>query len=324
MILKTFEIKKKKILGKFLLFHGNNQGFKDDIINEVILENFDGEILRYEETEVIINQDNFISNLKNDSLFAKKKIIIINRVTDKMFSFISNIATVSLKDTVVVLVSGILEKKSKIRQLFEKDVNLFSTPFYEDDSRTLQNITYNLLKKDKIKISPESINLLIERAQGDRKNIKNEVSKLKILFATKKKIEIEDIAKLTNIAENYSVFELVENYLVKNKTKVSKILNENNYTNDDCILILRTILNRAKRLLKLKDSHNITGNIDLTISSYKPPIFWKEKEAVKKQIQTWSIIEIKKMLYKINDLEILIKKNSMNSLNFISDFVRNY
>ena len=73
MILKTFEIKKKKILGKFLLFHGNNQGFKDDIINEVILENFDGEILRYEETEVIINQDNFISNLKNDSLFAKKK-----------------------------------------------------------------------------------------------------------------------------------------------------------------------------------------------------------------------------------------------------------
>ena len=99
-----------------------------------------------------------------------------------MFSFISNIATVSLKDTVVVLVSGILEKKSKIRQLFEKDENLFSTPFYEDDSKTLQNITYNLLKKDKIKISPESINLLIERAQGDRKNIKNEVSKLKILF----------------------------------------------------------------------------------------------------------------------------------------------
>ena len=241
-----------------------------------------------------------------------------------MFSFISNIATVSLKDALVVLVSGTLEKKSKIRQLFEKDENLFATPFYEDDNRTLQNITNNLLKKDKIKISTESINLLIERAQGDRKNIKNEVSKLKILFATKKKIEIEDIAKLTNIAENYSVFELVENYLVKNKTKVSKILNENNYTNDDCILILRTILSRAKRLLKLKDSHNITRNIDLTISSYKPPIFWKEKEAVKKQIQTWSIIEIKKMLYKINDLEILIKKNSMNSLNFISDFVRNY
>ena len=187
MILKTFEINKHKISEKFLLFHGNNQGFKDDIINEIILENFDGEILRYEENEVVKNQDNFISNLNNDSLFSEKKIIIINRVTDKFFSTISNIFTISLKDTLVILVSEILEKKSKIRQLFEKDKNLISIPFYEDDSRTLQNIAFNLLNKDKIKISSESINLLIDRAQGDRKNMKNEIAKLKILFATKKK-----------------------------------------------------------------------------------------------------------------------------------------
>ena len=140
----------------------------------------------------------------------------------------------------------------------------------------------------------------------------------------KKKIEINDIIKLTNIAENYSVFELAENYLTKNGKQISKILNENNYTNEDCILILRTILNKAKRLLKLKDSEKITGNVDLTISSYKPTIFWKEKEAVKKQIQLWSITEVKKMLYRLNDLEILIKQNSINSLNFVSDFVRNY
>lgn len=324
MILKTFEINKNKISDKFLLFHGNNQGFKDDIINEMILEKFNGEILRYEENEVITNQDNFISNLNNDSLFTQKKIIIINRVTDKFISIISNIFTIYLKDTLVILVSEILEKKSKIRQLFEKDKNLLSVPFYEDDKRTLQNIAYNLLKRDKIKISSESINLLIERAQGDRKNIKNEILKLKILLATKKKIEIEDIIKLTNIAENYSVFELAENYLIKNKNKVSKILNENNYTNEDCILILRTILNKAKRLIKLKDNEKITGNVDLAISSYKPAIFWKEKEAVKKQIQLWSITEVKKMLYRLNDLEILIKQNSMNSLNFVSDFVRNY
>jgi len=324
MILKTFEINKNKISEKFLLFHGNNQGFKEDIINEIILENFDGEILRYEENEIVKNQDNFISNLNNDSLFSQKKIIIINRVTDKFFSIISNIFTISLKGTLVILVSEILEKKSKIRQLFEKEKKLISMPFYEDDNRTLQSIAYNLLKKDKIKISSESINLLIDRAQGDRKNMKNEISKLKILFATKKKIEIDDIIKLTNIAENYSVFELAENYLTKNRKQISKILNENNYTNEDCILILRTILNKAKRLLKLKDSEKITGNVDLTISSYKPAIFWKEKEAVKKQIQSWSIIEVKKMLYRLNDLEILIKQNSMNSLNFVSDFVRNY
>ena len=130
--------------------------------------------------------------------------------------------------------------------------------------------------------------------------------------------------KLTNLSENYSVFELAENYLAKNKKKVAKILNENNFANDECVLILRTILNRSKRLLKLKESQNQTGNIDLTISSFKPPIFWKEKNVVKKQIQSWSDDEVKKMIYKINDLEILVKKNSNNSLNFVSDFVSNY
>ena len=112
--------------------------------------------------------------------------------------------------------------------------------------------------------------------------------------------------------------------MAKNKRQVSKILNENNFANDECILILRTILNRSKRLLKLKESENETGNIDLTISSFKPPIFWKEKDLVKKQIQSWSRNEVKKIIYRVNDLEILIKKNSNNSINFVSDFVSNY
>ena len=130
--------------------------------------------------------------------------------------------------------------------------------------------------------------------------------------------------KLSNLSENYSVFELAENYLAKNSKQVSKILNENNFANDECILIIRTILNRSKRLLKLKKSQKQTGNIDLTISSFKPPIFWKEKEVVKKQIQSWSEDEVKKMIYKINDLEILVKKYSNNSLNIVSDFVSSY
>ena len=141
---------------------------------------------------------------------------------------------------------------------------------------------------------------------------------------TKKNIELEDVLKLTNLSENYSVFELAENYLAKNKKQVSKILNENNFAGDECILIIRTLLNRSKRLLKLRESQIQTGNIDLTISSYKPPIFWKEKDVVKKQIQSWSEYEVKNMIYKINDLEILVKKNSNNSLNFVSDFVSNF
>ena len=185
-------------------------------------------------------------------------------------------------------------------------------------------IAQNFFRQKNIKVSQEIINLLIGRSRGDRGNLINELNKIENLSITKKNIDIEDVLKLTNLSENYSVFELVESYLAKNKKQVSKILNENNYANDECVLILRTILNRSKRLLKLKESQIQTGNIDLTISSFKPPIFWKEKDVVKKQIQSWSDDEVKKMIYKINDIEILVKKNSNNSLNFISDFVSNY
>ena len=188
----------------------------------------------------------------------------------------------------------------------------------------MQSIIQDFLKNNKIKLSQEVINILIDRAKGDRGYLKNELLKLEILLLSKKKIDLEDVQKLTNLAENYSVFELSDNYLAKNSKKISHILNENNYNSDDCILILRTILNKSKRLLKLKIEINKNKNLDLVLSSFKPPIFWKEKEIVKKQIQSRSEKEIKKIIYKINDLEILVKKNSINSLNFVSDFVINY
>ena len=185
-------------------------------------------------------------------------------------------------------------------------------------------IAQNFFRQKNIKVSQEIINLIIRRSRGDRGNLNNELNKIENLSITKKNIELEDVLKLTNLSENYSVFELAENYLAKNKNQISKILNENNFANEECILILRTILNRSKRLLKLKESQNHTGNIDLTISSFKPPIFWKEKDIVKKQIQSWSEDDVKKIIYKINDLELLVKKNTNNSLNFVSDFVSNY
>ena len=242
MILKAYELNSTKHIDKFLLLYGLNEGFKNEIINDLILKDFKGDILKYEEMEAISEKDDFISNLKNGSLFNQRKIIIINRVTDKSYDLIVNLIEISLEDTQVILNSAILDKKSKIRKLFEKDKNLICVPFYEDNNKTLQLVAGNFLNKEKIKISQENINILIEKAKGDRKNLKNELLKLKYFSLTQKNIQTDDIIKLTNLAENYSVFELADNYLSKNVKKVSNILNENNFTNDDCILILRTIL----------------------------------------------------------------------------------
>tara|TARA_B100001758_G_scaffold20104_1_gene14222 strand:+ start:16 stop:993 length:978 start_codon:yes stop_codon:yes gene_type:complete len=325
MIIKSFELDKINSIKKnLILIYGLNQGYKNQIIKEIFEKKFEGEILRYDEVEILDNQEEFISSLMNKSLFDNEKLIIISRASDKILNFLDEIMERNIEKIRVIINSNNLEKKSKLRSLFEKEKELICIPFYEDNDKSLNLIAQNFFRKKNIKLSQEIINLLVSRSRGDRGNLINELNKIENLSISKKNIIIDDILKLSNLSENYSVFELAENYLAKNSKQVSKILNENNFANDECILIIRTILNRSKRLLKLKESQKQTGNIDLTISSFKPPIFWKEKEVVKKQIQSWSEDEVKKMIYKINDLEILVKKYSNNSLNFVSDFVSSY
>ena len=325
MIIKNFEIDKiKKSNSNLHLIYGVNEGIKQDLINNFYLEGYEGDTFKYEEHEVLNNIDQFISNLLTKSLFGNKKIIIISRATDKLCTLIKDLLEGEIVETKIIIKSSSLEKKSKLRNLFEKEDQLICTPVYEDDSRSLNYVIQNFLKVNNFSLSQEIKNILIERSKGDRINLKNELSKLKNLSLSKNKISVEDVNKLSNLAENYSVFELSDNYLAKNSKKVSNILNENNYSSEDCILIIRTILNKSKRLLKIRNEIDKNTNIDQAISGFKPPIFWKEKDIVKKQVQSWSTNEVKRIIFKINDLEALVKKNNTNSMLFVSNFISNY
>ena len=165
--------------------------------------------------------------------------------------------------------------------------------------------------------------MIISRSGGDRGNLNSELEKILNYSATNNKIEFDTIKKLTNLVENYSVGELADDFLLKNKRGIAKILNENNYSSEDCMLILRTILNKSRRLLGIIEQNKISNNIDSVISKARPPIFWKEKENVKLQAKSWKIEELKKKIYEIGNIEILAKSDANNSLNIVSDFVIN-
>ena len=325
MIIKHFELTEDKISKfNYYLFHGKNEGLKKEIIERNFIKNFNGNIDKYDENYLISNKETIISELLSKSLFEDRKIIIISRVTDKIIKIIDEIVRRNLDELIIILKSEILEKKSKLRQLFEKERELASIALYEDTSRDLTRIITEFLNFNKIRLSQESINLLVNRASGDRENLKIELEKIYNYSITNKDINISKIKVLTNLAENYSVNELAENFLLKNKKNISKILNENNYSDEDCILILRTILSKSKRLFNILKRNEELNNIDQVISSTKPPIFWKEKESVKVQANSWKLNDLKNKIYEINEIELLIKNNSKNSLNLVSDFIFNY
>ena len=238
-----------------------------------------------------------------------------------MRELVEEIIEKNIDGVTLILNSNTLEKKSKLRSLFEKSKIAICVPFYEDNIQTLSSIAVQFFKDNKILISQQIINLIVGRCRGDRQNLNNELEKIKNYTQNKNKVEIQDILKLTNLAENYNVSELIDSCLSKNKKKTINVLNENNYSPEDCVLIIRTFLMKAKRLVKLCKEQIRVKNLDAVITTFKPPIFWKDKETVKQQIGAWSYNQAEALTYEINEIELLIKKYPHNSINILSNFI---
>ena len=321
MIIKDFEIKKFINKKKIFLIYGVNEGLKEDLISEIFQAVPKENITKYEEKEVLNNSENFYNEILSGSFFEDQKIILINNISDKFKNEIEIIISKKINDITLILISNILEKKSKIRNLFEKEPELICIPVYKDDNRTLLNIGYSFFKSKNINISAESINLIVERASEDRKNLKNELLKIENFVGNKKKVNIEDLIKLTNLTENHSINKVVDLALAKDTKQALRTLNENIFSSDDVIIIIRTFLIKSKRLLKLTKEFEINKNLDQTISTFRPPIFWKEKDIVKRQIKIWTNQNIRKLIQKINKIELQLKKNAESSTNIIRNFI---
>ena len=321
MISKFYEINKYKGKINFFLLYGENEGQKRDVIQANFGQFTKENTYKYSEKDIIENKQIFFENIYSKSFFENEKLIIISDVSDKILNLMKEIIASNINDVVIILIAKRLDKKSKIRDYFEKEKIALIVPFYEDTPQTLLSIAKKILLENKINLSFENMNLIIERSQGDRINLKNELQKIINLCQNNKKLELEDILKLTNLKENYSAGALVDNCLIKNKKRTLNILNENIPSSEDNILILRTFLNKLKRLRKLKLNFNQNNNIDQVINSFKPPIFWKDKNIIKQQIKIWELNDIESFIVDLNNIESLIKKNPQISSQIINNMI---
>ena len=322
MILKHYVLSKKNIeKKKYFLLYGKNKGLVEETIKNILKPSLPKNIFKYEENEILNNTEIFYENIRNQSFFENQKLVIIQRASDKIFKIITEIIEDDPKDIAIILVADLLEKKSKLRNFFEKAEETICIPFYEETNQSLNIVVQNFLKEKKIKLSQQNINVLVERSRGDRINLNNELMKIQNLLRSKKQINIEEILELTNLAENYLVSELVDSSLIKNKTKTINILNENNFNSEDCIIIVRTYLSKLKRLLKIKSEQLRNKDLESAISTYKPPIFWKDKEIVKEQARKWDYTKIQDLITKTNKIEFEVKKNPTSSTILVMNFI---
>ena len=263
MILKSFELNKIKLENcNFYLFYGDNEGFKEEIIKNFFEKQYQGNVYRYDEKEVLDNVDSFYNSILTKSFFDNKKLIIINRVSDKIRVIVEELIEKKTEDIQFILNSKNLEKKSILRKFFEKEKSIICVPFYGDNNQTLNSIVSQFFRNKKIPISQQLINVLTERSRGDRKNLNNELQKIENYSLNKKTLNLQEIIKLSNLADNYSASELIDHSLAKNTRKTVAIFNENNYSDEDNIIIIRTLLAKLKRLLKIHELIDEKGKVN--------------------------------------------------------------
>jgi len=322
MLIKSHELKNFKIKDTdFYLFYGPNTGLIEETINKIFKPIFTKNIINYDEADLLNNIHSFKEMIFNKSFFDDEKFIIINRASNKILDLIQELIESQVTDLKMIIKAGPLEKKSKLRSYFEKNKLTVITAFYEENYQSLLLMMKKIFKEKQIVVSNEIISLIIERSKGNRISINNEIEKISSYYEKNNKIDLKDVLKITNLAENYGISELVDQSLSKNRKKTINILNENNLNTEENILIIRTFLNKLKRLKILKIEYQKSKNIEQVLCAARPPIFWKDKDIVKQQLNIWSLSEIKFLIYKVNKLELTIKKNNQISDQILNNFI---
>ena len=316
MIIKSYEVKKNKLnLFKynFFLLYGENLGLKKDIRkfikSGIEKKESNVEILFLYESEILDNEENFYNFIYSGSLFGNKKIITIYEATDKIIKKISDIYDKYPDNVFLIIFSEILEKKSKLRNFFETNKKTICIPCYLDNERDLRVIAQSELKKNNIMLSQETVNLLIEKSNSDRNNLRNEIKKIHSYSLNKKKLELNDIKSLLNFSGDYKSDIFINECLCGNIKQYKKIISELYFNTINQILLLRILSNKIHRLIKIKTDKSKSSNVDNLINSIKPSIFWKERPLVKKQLSIWELNDLIKMVKEINNTELLCKKN---------------
>ena len=316
MIKKSYEIQTQTsdlLKYNLILLYGENYGLKKDI--KTIIEKTTNELeinieyLSFYEHEIINNEENFNNSVHSGSLFSKKKIITVNDASDKILKHIQNIIDKCPENIILIIFSGILEKKSKLRNIFEKNKNTLCIPCYLDNQKDLESIIMNEIKKNNLILSRESTNLLIEKCNNDRNNLRNEIEKIKSYALNKKKLEFDEIKNLINFSGEYKSDILINECLCGNVHQFKKKLSELYAGTVNQILLLRVLSNKVHRLLDMKKPEEDHSNLDNLLNTFKPPIFWQEKMMVKKQLMVWNLKDLKQTIKEINYTELLCKKN---------------
>ena len=316
MIYKSYKVEGNinKIRQKIVLFYGENFGLKNSFKNEIKSTYNLAEILIFHQEEIKKNNQLLLNEITEDSLFQKDKIILIYQADDKIYELIDEVREFNSNQKIFLFADN-LDKKSKLRNNFEKSDNYACIACYNDNELTIKKLIFEKLKGF-TGLTPENLNIIVDKSNLDRVKLDNEINKI-YSFYQNKKIETNSLNELLDSSVNDDFSILKDEALKGDKVRTNKMLRDTIIEADKNIFYLNQINLRLTKLLEINKKNENNKNLEKSISDLKPPIFWKDKPNVLAQAKKWRSDKIRDMLNKTHDLELKIKSNSLIDKNIL-------
>lgn len=315
MIFKSYLLEKnidQALNCKIFLFYGENEGLKKEF-KEKLKKKIKNKIIIFFQEEIIKNRDLLSNEVLNRSLFDSEKTIFIEQTDDKILKIIEKFE--NIENVRIFLFASVLNKKSKLRDFFDKSKIFGVTACYVDNELTIKMIIQEKLR-DLKGLTPTIVNYIVKNVGLDRDKINNEIEKIKIYF-NNSKIEPQKLDALLNFAANDDFNQLKDEALNGNKIKTNKLIADTILEDEKSIYYLSVINMRAQGLYEVTGKTEKNEDMESAVSALKPPIFWKDKPNFILQTKKWNPKKLKSILNKTYNLELEIKSNSSINKNVL-------
>lgn len=286
------------------LFYGENLGLINEFKSLIKEKNKENSIIRFTQDELLKNNELLFNEIKNDSLFQEEKVFLIDQTDDKIYNLIEEISKI-IKGQKIFLFSENLEKRSKLRNFFEKGKDLAIVACYQDNEIGIRKLIQKKLKNFK-GMTPDNINIILNNSNLERSKLQNELDKI-VMYFQDKNLDTEKLEELLNIKINDDFNKLKDKALIGDKNKTNELLSDTVIDNDKNVYYINLINQRLKKLLEIREIDK--NNIEQAINELKPPIFWKDKQIFILQAKKWNKQKIVTLLKKTYNLEINLKSS---------------
>lgn len=311
--LKNFEV---------FLFYGPNIG-KSENLSKKLLKNIFKNESKYNSLVKLndINADS--SSIKElgfgSDLFGDKKIIIckFNNLSSVInIEDLKNI--VSTRSSKVIIISGDLEKKNKIRKAFESSKFFVSIPCYEDNFYEKETIIKESLKKEGIYLSDQLVKMLIDSNDRDRNFLNQKLEKIINYYKFKQTINSKVLYEIINDSKTIDIENLVYNIFSGNLEDFDTLYNFLFKQGVNNITILNACARHAHKLYEAKfKSENCS--IETAVEQMKPPIFFKHKKNFINHLKIWNFPLLERVISLLSEIEQNLK-TANNNQHLLSKF----